>query len=266
MKGFAKTYIFTVDGGISMKLKDRVALITGGASWIGRGIALAMAKEGAKVVIVDLNDEAGEKTLAELKEFSDALYIHKDISVRENLSELVQEVVEHFGELNILVNNAHVSRQKPFMETTPEDVALSFNTGYFATFYLMQEAYEELKKSNGKVINFASGAGINGQPTQAAYASAKEAIRGLTRVVANEWGPDGINVNIISPLALTSGIEIWSKHDPEQYNKMVNGIPLRYVGDPEQDIGRVAVFLASEDSKYITGQTIMVDGGTTKIY
>lgn len=130
----------------------------------------------------------------------------------------------------------------------------------------MQEAYPELKKSKGKVINFASGAGISGQPTQSAYAAAKEAIRGLTRVVANEWGPDGINVNIISPLAMTPGIEQWSQNDPTQYNQMLQSIPLRYIGDPEEDIGKVAVFLASDDSKYITGQTFMVDGGTTKVY
>lgn len=249
-----------------MKLKDKVALITGAASGIGRGIALAMAKEGAKVVIVDVNEEDGPKTVAELNEISKAHLIISDISIRENLTKIVEETVETFGALNILVNNAHVSRQKPFIHTEPADLELSFNTGFLPTFYLMQEAYPELKKSKGKVINFASGAGIGGQPTQAAYASAKEAIRGLTRVVANEWGPDGINVNIISPLAMTSGVEQWSKHDPDQYNQMVNSIPLRYVGDPEEDIGRVAVFLASEDSKYMTGQTLMVDGGTTKVY
>lgn len=249
-----------------MKLKDRVALITGGASGIGKGIALAMAKEGAKVVIVDVNEESGKEALAELNEWSKAHLIISDISKRENTKKIVEETVETFGELNILVNNAHVSKQKLFIETEQSDLDLSFNTGFYPTFNLMQEAYSELKKSKGKVINFASGAGINGQPTQASYAAAKEAIRGLTRVVANEWGPDGINVNIISPLAMTSGVEQWSKQAPEQYEQMVQGIPLRYMGDPEEDIGRVAVFLASEDANYMTGQTLMVDGGSTKIY
>ena len=190
-----------------MRLEEKVALITGGASGIGRGIALAMAKEGAKVVIVDVNDEQGEATVAELNELTEAHLIISDISKRENITQIVAETVDVFGALNILVNNAHVSNQKPFINTEQEDLDLSFNTGFYPTFYLMQEAYEELKKSKGKVINFASGAGINGQPTQASYAAAKEAIRGLTRVVANEWGPDGINVNIISPLAMTSGVE-----------------------------------------------------------
>lgn len=249
-----------------MRLKEKVALITGGASGIGRGIAFAMAKEGAKIVIVDVNEEQGEETLAELNKLSKGHLIISDISKRENIKKIVEETVEVFGELNILVNNAHVSNQKLFIHTEQEDLDLSFNTGFYPTFYLMQEVYLELKKSKGKVINFASGEGINGQPTQASYAAAKEAIRGLTRVVANEWGPDGINVNIISPLAMTSGVEQWSEHAPEQSEQMVQSIPLRYVGDPEEDIGRVAVFLASEDAKYITGQTIMADGGTTKIY
>lgn len=130
----------------------------------------------------------------------------------------------------------------------------------------MQAAYPELKKSKGKVINFASGAGISGQPTQASYAAAKEAIRGITRVAANEWGVDGINVNLIAPIARTAGVEAWSKQAPELYEKMINNIPLRRLGEPEEDIGRTAVFLASEDSDYITGQTIMVDGGTIKLY
>lgn len=145
-----------------MKLKDKVALITGGAAGIGKGIALAMAKEGAKVVIVDLNDEAGMETLKKLNEYSKAHYISSDILVRENLTKIVEETVEKFGTLNILVNNAHVSSQKPFVDTTQEDIDLSFNTGFYPTYYLMQEAYPMLKETKGKVINFASGAGING--------------------------------------------------------------------------------------------------------
>lgn len=249
-----------------MKLENQVAIITGAASGIGKGIALAMAKEGAHVTIVDVNEEAGQQTLSEINEYKAGHVIIKDISKPENVKEIVTEVTEKFGRLDILVNNAHVSSQKPFVQTNQEDLDLSFGTGFYPTFYFMQEAYPALKEAKGKVINFASGAGINGQPTQAAYAAAKEAIRGLTRVVANEWGPDGINVNIISPLAMTEGVEQWSKADPEQYNQVLQGIPLRYMGDPEEDIGRVAVFLASDDSKYMTGQTLMVDGGSTKIY
>src|SRR5699024_6321273 len=105
------------------------------------------------------------------------------------------------------------------------------------TFHFMKAAYPELKKTEGNIINFASGAGISGQPTQASYAAAKEAIRGMTRVAANEWGPDKINVNLISPIARTAGVEEWSKSAPELYEKMINNIPMRRLGDPEEDIG-----------------------------
>lgn len=248
-----------------MRLEGKVAIVTGGASGIGRGIALAMAKEGAHVAIIDVNEEKGKETYAEVNQHKEGLLFIKDISVKENITEIVNEVVKKFGKLDILVNNAHVSKQAPFMETTLENFDLSFGTGFYPTFHFMQACYPELQKSRGKVINFASGAGIDGQVTQTSYAAAKEAIRGISRVAANEWGPDGINVNLISPIALTPGVEQWSKQAPEIYEAMVNKLPLRRLGDPEDDIGRTAVFLASDDSNYITGQTLMVDGGSIKL-
>lgn len=194
-----------------------------------------------------------------------ACFSSKTFRKRENVEEIVEKVVEKFGRLDILVNNAHASKQAPFAETTMDMFDLSFNTGFYPTFNFMQVAYPELKKAKGKVINFASGAGINGQPTQASYAAAKEAIRGITRVAANEWGADEINVNLISPIALTEGVKQWSENFPELYDETINKIPMKRMGDPEKDIGRIAVFLASEDSDYITGQTIMSDGGSTKL-
>ncbi|MBJ9991021.1 SDR family NAD(P)-dependent oxidoreductase [Paenibacillus sp. S28] len=248
-----------------MKLQGKVGIITGSASGIGKGMALAMAKEGAHIAIVDVNEAKGKETLAEINQYTEGMLFIKDISKQESAHEIVADVVKRFGKLDILVNNAHVSRQAPFMETTQELFDLSFETGFYPTVHFMQAAYPELKKTKGKVINFASGAGIDGQVTQTSYAAAKEAIRGVSRVAANEWGPDGINVNLISPIALTPGVEQWRENAPELYEAMLNKIPLRRLGDPEQDIGRVAVFLASSDADYITGQTFMVDGGSIKL-
>lgn len=248
-----------------MRLQGKVAIITGSASGIGRGIALAMAKEGAHIAVVDVNEEKGQETIQELNELTESMLFIKDISKQENITEIVQAVTAKFGKLDILVNNAHVSRQAPFAETTMEMIDLSFGTGFYPTFHFMQAAYPELKKTKGKVINFASGAGLDGQPTQTSYAAAKEAIRAISRVAANEWGPEGINVNLISPIALTPGVEAWRQSAPEMYDAMINRIPLRRLGDPEGDIGRTAVFLASDDADYITGQTIMVDGGSIKL-
>lgn len=248
-----------------MRLKNKVAIVTGSASGIGKGIALAMAKEGAHVAVVDVNEEKGQETLKEINEITEGMLFIRDISKAEYVKEIVGSVVEKFGKLDILVNNAHASRGALFTDTTQELFDLSFNTGFYPTFRFMQNAYPELKKTQGKVINFASGAGLKGQPTQTSYAAAKEAIRGISRVAANEWGPDGINVNLISPIALTDGVKQWRESAPELYDKMINGIPFRRLGDPEQDIGRVAVFLASDDSDYMTGQTLMVDGGSVKL-
>lgn len=249
-----------------MKLKNKVAIITGGAGGIGRGIGMAFVKEGATVAIVDLDKESGERVLKELQEHSpDSIFIQQDLSKRDELPSIVEKVADAFGKIDILVNNAHASKMASIEKTTQKDLDLSFNTGFYPTFYLMQAALPYLKETKGKIINFSSGAGIEGHPNQGPYAAAKEAIRGISRVAANEFGQFGINVNIISPIAKSEGIMEWAEHNPEIYDNMLKGIPMGRIGEVEEDIGRVAVFLASKDSDYITGQTLMVDGGSIKL-
>ncbi|MEC1525693.1 SDR family oxidoreductase [Neobacillus niacini] len=248
------------------KLHGKVAIITGGAGGIGKGIATAFVKEGARVAIVDLNAEAGHKTIKELQEFQpESIFIQANLMEHDNIAGIVKQVGETFGKIDILVNNAHASKMASIEVTTQKELDLSFNTGFYPTFYFMQAALPYLKDTKGKIINFASGAGINGDVNQGSYAAAKEAIRGITRVAANEFGPFGINVNIISPIAKSEGMLQWAEANPEYYQGMLSKIPLRRLGEIESDIGRVAVFLASEDSDYITGQTIMVDGGSIKL-
>jgi len=249
------------------KLDEKVAIITGGAGGIGSGMAKAMAKEGAIVVIVDLNEETGKAMEKELQAISPkSMFMQANLMDRENLPNIIKTVVEKYGKLNVLVNNAHASKQVTIEDITQEDLDLSFNTGFYPTFYLMQAALPYLKETKGNVINFASGAGINGHETQGSYAAAKEAIRGISRVAANEWGRFGINVNIISPIANSPGVQAWAKAQPEYYEATRSKIPLGRFGDVEEDIGRVAVFLASEDSQYMTGQTFMVDGGSIMLH
>jgi len=247
-----------------MQLQNKTAIVTGGAGGIGQGIVRRFLAEGAKVAIVDIDQAQGEELLAELD--GEAIFIAKDISVEANAAEIVAETVERFGGLDVLVNNAHASRQASILETTKEIWDLSFSTGTMATFYLMRAAYPELKKTRGSIINFASGAGIKGLPNQVAYSAAKEAIRAITRTAATEWAADGIRVNVVSPVALTPGIVQWSKAFPDAYQEVVDGIPLDRLGDPETDIAPVVVFLASENSRYMTGQTLMADGGSIKLY
>lgn len=245
------------------KLQDKVVIITGGAGGIGLGMAKAMVKEGAIVAIVDVNDETGHASEKILQETSPkSMFVKADLKDRENLPNIIKTVIDKYGKLDVLVNNAHASKQLTIENITQADLDLSFGTGFYPTFYLMQAALPYLKETKGNIINFASGAGLAGHETQAAYAAAKEAIRGISRVAANEWGRFGINVNIISPLANSEGVQAWAQAQPEYYQSVVSKIPMGRFGDVEEDIGRVAVFLASEDSRYITGQTMMVDGGS----
>lgn len=247
----------------AMRLNDRVAIVTGGAGGIGRGIVRAFVKEGAAVVAVDINDESGEALETELgQRFR---YLNADISRQENAARIRDFAVREFGAVNVLVNNAHASRQAPLIETTQDMLDLSFGTGFYPTLWLMQACYEQLRDARGAVINFASGAGIEGQVTQTSYAAAKEAIRAVSRVAANEWAADGITVNCLSPLALTEGVQSFIDANPGMEAKLLAGNPLHRFGDPESDIGRAAVFLASADADYITGQTLMVDGGSIKL-
>lgn len=247
-----------------MKLENQTFIVTGGASGIGLGVTRRLISEGGRVVAVDINDEAGERVV---EEFGDrARFVQGDVSEAQVATTAVAESVEAFGGLNGLVNNAHASRQKPFLELEESDWSLSFSTGFQATLNFMRAAHDELVKTKGSVVNFGSGAAMGGQLGQASYAAAKEAIRGVSRVIANEWAPEGIRVNIVSPLALTPGVEAWSKEHPAQYEETVATIPLARFGDPETDVAPVVAFLLSADAKYMTGQTLMADGGIRKLY
>ncbi len=245
------------------RLKNKVVIITGGAGGIGSGMAKAMVKEGAIVAIVDVDEHTGKNMEKELQVISPkSMFLQADLMDRDNLEKIVTAVVDKYGKLDVLVNNAHASKQAAFEETSQDDFDLSFGTGFYPTFYLMKAALPYLKESKGNIINFASGAGLKGDATQASYAAAKEAIRGISRVAANEWGQFGINVNMISPIAYSPDVDQWAKQQPEYYETVKNNIPLGRFGDIEKDIGGIAVFLASEDSKYMTGQTLMADGGS----
>lgn len=248
------------------RLQGKTAIITGGASGIGKGMAMAFVKEGARVAIIDLNEEAGKETIKELQDYEpESFFIQANLAEHDKIADLVKQVADKFGKIDVLVNNAHASKMASIAETTQKEFDLSFNTGFYPTFYFMQAALPYLKETQGKIINFASGAGINGDVNQGSYAAAKEAIRAITRVAANEFGPFGINVNLIAPIAKSPGMLQWAEANPEYYQGMLAKIPLRRLGEIESDIGRVAVFLASDDSDYVTGQTIMVDGGSIKL-
>lgn len=244
-------------------LESQVIIVTGGAAGIGGAITTVLAQRGAKIVAIDINENAGKAIEKQLPD--QVVFLKGDVSKNSVALEAVKLAVSKFGKLTGLVNNAHASRQKPLMELTEEDWALSFGTGFNATLNFMKACYPELVKSKGAVVNFGSGAALDGQPLQASYGAAKEAIRGLSRVAANEWAQDGIRVNVVCPLALTEGVANWKKAQPAQYEEVENKIPMRRFGNPQEDIAPVVAFLLSDGSRYMTGQTLMADGGSVKI-
>lgn len=215
----------------------RAVLSNGGCGSIGYGIAVAYAKEGANLVITGRN-------------------------VKKLVRNVVDRAVETFGGIDVLINNAQASASGiTLADHTTEQFDLAVYSGLYATFYYMKACYPYLKKSKGTVINFASGAGLFGNFGQCAYAAAKEGIRGLTRVAANEWGKDGINVNIVCPLAWTAQLETFEQAYPDAFKANVKVPPMGHFGDVEKEIGRACVALASPDFKYMSGETITLEGG-----
>jgi NAD(P)-dependent dehydrogenase (short-subunit alcohol dehydrogenase family) len=251
------------------RLDGKVALVTGAGRGIGRGTAFALAEEGAAVGVVDVNEAAVRETAALVEERGGrAIALPLDIGSRKTCEAAVAHTVEAFGALDILVNNAAWTPTpgKLLVEFDDETFARVLDTNLWATFWCMQAAHPHLLiQGGGSIINFASGSGTRGNETQGAYAAAKEGIRGLSRVASREWGPDGIRVNIICPFANSPGMIEWAALDPVGHEAAIAQIPLRRVGDCQDDVGRTIVFLASDDAAYITGQTMWVDGGSGSV-
>ena len=246
----------------------KAVLSNGECGSIGYGIATAYAKEGANLVLTgrNLSKLEGAKADLEAKYGIKVVVVQADVSAGSDNEAIVKKVVEEainaFGRIDVLINNAQASASGVTIEKhTTEQFNLAMYSGLYATFYYMQACYPYLKETKGSVINFASGAGLFGNYGQCSYAAAKEAIRGLTRVAATEWGRDGINVNVVCPLAWTAQLEQFKNAYPDAFDKNVHMPPMGHFGDSEYEIGRVCVQLANPDFKYMTGETITLEGG-----
>lgn len=247
------------------RLDGNVTIITGGGKGIGFGMATAFAREGSNLVLTGRNMERLQQAQQKLEsEWGvKVLPIVADGSDENAVKMVVAKTVETFGKIDTLINNAQVSKSGlPLIEHTREDIDLAMFSGVYAAFFYMKECFPYLKESGGSVINFASGAGLYGKPGQSSYAAAKEGIRGLSRVAATEWGPDGVRVNVVCPLAMTESLSAWKESYPELFAKTIRDIPLGRFADPVEDIGLTCVFLASKDAAYITGETITLQGGS----
>lgn len=257
-------------------LKGKTAIITGGGravlsdgscGSIGYGIATAYAKEGANLVLTGRNLQKLEDAKEELERLYNVkvLPVQADVSAGSDneakVNEVVKKAIDAFGRIDVLINNAQASASGvTIADHTTEQFDLALYSGLYAAFYYMKACYPYLKETKGAVINFASGAGLFGNYGQCAYAAAKEGIRGLSRVAATEWGKDGINVNVVCPLAWTAQLERFEKAYPDAFKSNVKMPPMGHFGDVEKEIGRVCVQLASPDFKYMSGETLTLEG------
>ena len=243
------------------RLENKVAIITGASGGLGKGTAIAYAKAGADVVICARRLEKLQEVAKVCEEQGvKALPVKCDVMVRENLENLVAQTVQTFGRLDILVNNAISCKQGiSIMDHTDEIWNNTVVSGFEAVWHLMRLSYPHLKENGGRIINISSGAGLIGAPKFGVYAGVKAGVHGITMVAAREWGPNKITCNSIVPI-FYSGLsnKLFDAHGEQMMKDM---IPLGYIGDVDEDIAPVMVFMASDESRYITGQLIKVDGG-----
>jgi NAD(P)-dependent dehydrogenase (short-subunit alcohol dehydrogenase family) len=248
----------------AQSLEGRAVIVTGAAQGVGKGIAGALLERGASVLLVDNKADVIDRTVGE---FASAGWVSESLVTDLRDSASSQAIVDHalsrFGKVDALVNDAIATNEpKALVDITTEDYDLVFDVGPRATFFLMQAVYPAMKAAGkGVIVNLGSGSGTGGQSQFAAYGAAKEAIRGMSKAAALEWGPDNIRVNVICPFADSPGVQFWQDVAPKDFERALRAVPLGRVGRTREDIGAVVAFLVGDDGGFITGQTIMVDGG-----
>lgn len=245
-------------------LDNKVALITGAGEGIGKGVARAFAAQGCAVVIAEINEETGQQVANEMESLGGKGYFIKtDVLSKESIAAAIEFSVEHFGALDILVNNAFVPTANVLLEEkTDEQFEQTLTSTIKASWWAMRAALPHMRaRGGGKIINFTSIDVDVGAWLHADYNSGKSAVVGLTRSAAAEWGRFNITVNAIAPTAKGATFKQFAADNPGFEEKAAAMRPLGRCGEPEQDIGPVVVFLASEMSRYVTGETIHVDGG-----
>jgi 3-oxoacyl-[acyl-carrier protein] reductase len=243
-----------------MRLKEKVALITGGARGIGREIALLFAKEGSSVAIGDVNIEEARKTCQEIEAMGrESLAIQLDVTNYAKVEEAINKILDKFTKVDILVNNAGITKDNLLLRMTEAEWDAVLNVNLKGAFNCLKSVYRPMiKQRSGRIINIASIIGLIGNAGQANYSASKAGIIALTKTAAKELASRNINVNAVAPGFIQTEMTARLPEDLKQ--KMKELIPLNKFGSSE-DVARVCLFLASEDSNYITGQTIVVDGG-----
>jgi len=249
---------------VGKRLEGRAAVVTGGADGIGQGIVRRFAAEGASVIVADYDAERGPVVADELVALgAKAAFVRCDVTSRDDVFGAVDLCVQEFGSVDILVNNAYRGEGPVRIERkTDERFEDALKMCLYATKWAMERALPHMKARGwGRVINMASLNGVNAHMGSADYNAAKEAVRAYSRTAAREWAPYGICVNVICPAAISAAYRRFAEMAPDVAAATAAANPMGRMGDPESDIGGVALFLASEDARYLTGNTLFADGG-----
>ncbi|WP_116365372.1 SDR family NAD(P)-dependent oxidoreductase [Parahaliea mediterranea] len=243
----------------------KISIVTGAAAGIGEAVARTFAREGWVVMVADINTEDGERVAGEVTALGgEGHFVHTDITQLDSVQALVAQTLARFERVDVLVNNAYPTGSPllPTQDIVRERMQRSLTAGFAAVHEAMQAVYPAMARQQwGRIINMCSLNGVNAHAGTVDYNCAKEAVRALTRTAAVEWGRDGITVNAVCPGAATSAYKVMQERAPQMIEQINQLIPMGYSGDPERDIAPVVLFLAGEGARYMTGNTLFVDGG-----
>lgn len=246
------------------RLAGKVAIVTGAGQGIGWGIARVFAREGARVCVADVKAHRAERTAGEIRDAGgEAMSSAVDVGRRADVEAMVDEVVRRWGAVDVLVNNAQsFGRHRPLAEIADEDFDRVWISGVKGTWWAMCAAKPHMERRGaGRIVNFGSLAAEQGHLGLGDYCTAKGGITALTRAAAREWGPLGITANVIYPAAASKRGLDFQARDPEGFAAMMASRPIGRLGDLEEDIAPVALFLASDESRFLTGHVLYADGG-----
>jgi 3-oxoacyl-[acyl-carrier protein] reductase len=252
---------------VTRALEGRTVLITGAGAGLGRGVALAAATGGAHVVVTSLSENGRDTTAAITEAGGVASWVECDVTRRDAVEHAVREAVRLTGRLDAVVHNAFARpkfddpRSRSVAELPEELWRHEAAVALRGAYYCAKAGFPALRASKGTLVLVSSTSGVEGTPTQPAYAACKGALRAMTKSLAREWGPYGINVNAVSPYVTTPSFQAWWDKDPDLKAEGERLTALGYIGDPEADAGPPFVFLLSDAAHYITGQTLFVDSG-----
>lgn len=246
-------------------LQDKVAIVTGAGDGIGRAIALRYAREGAKLIVAELDPETGANVARRIADEvgGEALFVRTDVRDKQQVAAMVAAAISRFGRVDILVNNAWGGGSfKRIENKTDAEMEYGLSMNLWAGFWAARAVFPHMRAQGwGRIVSICSLNGVNAHTGTVEYNVGKEALRAFTRSIAREWAPYQICANIICPAAMTTAFRVFAETSPDLAEKLPTP-PMGRLGDPDADIAGVALFLAGEDARYVTGNTIFADGGS----